>query len=92
MWNWALTNVNEDQGETVDIVKQTFDALKPWLNLELWKHNIPQEPVEFSSTFIDDLKAKGASTEELEEIGKKEDKNDDNSDKEDESPGIELIE
>ena len=72
MWDWAISNVIEDQKETSTMVKNIFDGLKPWLNLELWKHNKPKkeddEIEEISDTFIDELAKRGAGAEEINSI------------------------
>ena len=92
LWNWTLSNINEDQSEDWKMVRDIFEALKPWLNIELWKYNKPQQPTKFSSTFTEELKKKGASIKELEDIISRERTEGSSEEEEDKNAGIQLIE
>lgn len=63
-----MSNVSKDNEEETEKVKVVFSALKPWLNMDLYqaeKKAVEAPPP--SSTYLDALRAKGASEEELKE-------------------------
>lgn len=70
-FEWALTNVKEDVKddgkEFSDIFKSIFETLKPWLNHELWlaERKYKAQGIGISTTFIDELRQRGATEEEL---------------------------
>lgn len=63
-----MSNVSKDGEEEAEKVRIVFTALKPWLNIELYQAEKKSEDAPApSSTYLDALRAKGASEEELKE-------------------------
>ena len=58
--------MEEENTRVGEIIKTVFSALKPWLNYELWKaeERTKSDPPP-STTFIDELKRRGATDNEL---------------------------
>jgi hypothetical protein len=51
---WILINAQKDKKDTVNFVTQVFDALKPWLNSELFQHIQEVEENCRENVFYDD--------------------------------------
>lgn len=97
LWEWALTNIRKDEEDKWRSVKDVFSALKPWLNYDLWKANSTKpdtQSQDINTTFLDELKKSGASTEEIDKLiqGIPETVPLVKKEEEDAGPGITLIE
>lgn len=59
-----------------DQIKVVFDAAKPWINYDLWKAEQTEKKTRQapSSTFLDELRKKGASPEELKDFQEEQDR------------------
>jgi hypothetical protein len=70
--SWALANAEEDLKQEVEKIKAVIDALKPWLNFDLYKAEEKQKKTEVtvSTTYLDELRARGATEESLAETKK----------------------
>ena len=44
--DWATENIIEDQNEHINTIKTIFDALQPWLNIDLYNAIKKQEEKE----------------------------------------------
>lgn len=70
-WEWALDNIQADDKEEADkivmLIKTCIGALKPWMNYELYQaeEKVKRAPPTPSTTFIDELRKRGATDEEL---------------------------
>jgi len=70
-WEWALSNYNRDIQETSDLLTVCYEALQPWLNPEMYqslqkKRQTAESPAFVN--FIQALKEKGASTEDIDSV------------------------
>lgn len=82
-WEWAITNVRNDMEEETksqtDTIVAVLDALKPWLNYDLWKANEQtQKSVPATRTlYEEELRKRGATEEEIKGVLDKEEGSDD---------------
>lgn len=62
-----MEQVGKDRSEEADKMKQVLQALKPWLDYDLWKEEEKQKKAAktVSSTYVDELKARGATDKDL---------------------------
>jgi hypothetical protein len=51
---WILVNVQKDKQDTVQLIGQIFDAIKPWLNSELYQRVQEVEESQRENVFYDD--------------------------------------
>lgn len=88
-----MMNVAEDEKEQINLIKNVLEGLKPWLNLELYKHvekfNAQLKPGAMEA-YLKYLKEHGASEEELAEAEKKF-KEDSSENISDEAGSVEVI-
>jgi hypothetical protein len=68
--DWWLENIQQDETEEFEKIKDIFEAIKPWLNYSLYKseQETKKKVVTKSSTFMDDLMKHGASVTEAKNI------------------------
>ena len=69
---WLLSNIHQDDIEENERIKNVFDVLKPWLNLQLYqaeqKEKTQEKTTVTSDSFQEELRQHGASEDELKKI------------------------
>ena len=66
---WALANINKDDEEEALKMKHIFDAIKPWLDFELYKQTVENEKKKVTqankNAYQEELMKHGAQFEEV---------------------------
>ena len=69
--DWLIENIHQDDIDEDERTKGIFEAIKPWLNLELYKALNKQAKTEVSETFQEELLKRQSTAEELSKIESK---------------------
>lgn len=65
--SWVLENIEQDNEEESSKITNVFEALKPWMNLQLYQEEQKQKTKKkvINSSFDDELKSRGINPSEV---------------------------
>ena len=65
--SWVLENIEQDNEEETSKITNVFEALKPWMNLQLYQEEYKQKTQKkvINSSFDDELKKRGINPSDV---------------------------